>query len=291
MLLTGVRREVAKEQSRREWQHVGLVAGYLAGRHFVGTKDLHYGYWEDGVEPTFANLPKAQDAYSEFLLKNIAWSSKKILDVGSGAGTLAEKLVSRGHSVDCVSPCHFLNSQARELLGEKARLYDCRYEEFESPTLYDTIVFCESFQYVEMATALARAAWQLAAGSRLVICDFFRKDSAGRSAIRGGHRLKQFLELVSRYPFHVIRDIDITTRVAPTFTVIDEAFHQVVKPIWREARDAFSKTHPRWSKWTNWWFRNRIDKFESKYFGGTRTAQNFETFKSYRLIVLERTAY
>lgn len=290
MFLTGLRHIAAREKSRREWQHVGLVAGFLAGRHFIGTKDLHYGYWEDGVDPSFANLPRAQEAYSEFLLKHIPWTSKKILDVGSGAGTLAEKLTTRGHSVDCVSPCHFLNSQARALLGDKARLYDCRYEEFESPIIYDTVVFCESFQYVDMATALARAASQLAAGSRLVICDFFRKDSANRSPIRGGHSLKQFWSVLNHYPFQAIRDVDITGQVAPTFTVIDEAFHKVVKPIWSEAREAFFKTHPLWAKWSSWWLRNRINKFEYKYFGGTRTSQNFETFKSYRLIVLERTA-
>ena len=290
MFLTNLRQVAAKEKSRRDWQHVGLVAGFLAGRHFVGTKDLHYGYWQEGVEPNFANLPSAQEEYSQCLMKHIPWSAKRILDVGSGAGSLAQKLISRGHAVDCVSPCQFLNKQARELLGDTAQLYDCRYEEFESPGLYDAIVFCESFQYVDLSTALSRAAWQLAAGSRLVICDFFRKDVAGHSPIRGGHRLKEFWEVLGRHPFRVVRDLDITAQVAPTFTVIDQAFHEVVQPVWGEARDTLFKTHPLWAKCVSWWFRDRIQKFESKYFGRTRTAQNFEAFKTYRLIVLERTS-
>ena len=289
MFLTRLRQIAAKQASRREWQHVGLVAGFLAGRHFIGAKDLHYGYWQEGVEPNFANLPTAQEAYSEFLLKHIPWTAKRILDVGSGAGSLAQKLISRGHVVDCVSPCNFLNDQARKLLGDTARLFDCRYEDFESTGLYDTIVFCESFQYVGLSNALARAAWQLAAGSRLVICDFFRKDVAGHSPIRGGHRLKDFWELLDRYPFRTVRDLDITAQVAPTFTVVDQAFHEVVQPIWGQARETFLRTHPLWAKCASWCFRNRIRKFESKYFGWTRTAEQFEAFKSYRLIVLERT--
>lgn len=291
MLLTSAPRSGEKRQSKREWQHVGLVAGYLAGKHFIGTKDLHYGYWEDGVEPNMANMPTAQSAYSQFLLKHIPWTSRKVLDVGCGAGNLAHKLVERGHSVDCVSPCHFLNTQARELVGDKARFYECRYEDFESPVLYDTIVFSESFQYVDMAAALSRAAWQLAAGSRVVICDFFRKDGVGSSPIRGGYRLKEFWDVTRRYPFQVLKDIDITDQVAPTFTVIDRAFHEVVQPIWNEAREAFFKTHPFIAKWAAWWFRNRIDRFESKYFARARNAESFREFKTYRLIVLERTAF
>lgn len=291
MLLTSLRRDGAKQRTRREWQHVGLVAGYLAGRHFIGTKDLHYGYWEVGVEPSFANLPVAQEAYSDFLLKHIPWTSKKVLDVGSGSGRLAQKLADRGHAVDCVSPCSYLNAEARELLGNRARLYDCRYEDFESPVLYDTIVFSESFQYIDLSTALSRAAWQLAEGSRIVICDFFRKDTDGSSPIRGGHKLKEFWDVVRRHPFRAIKDLDITQQVAPTFSVIDSAFHEVVQPIWNEARQAFFSTHPFLAKWLTWWFRNRIKKLESKYFGRTRTAKSFELFKSYRLIVLERAAY
>ena len=290
MILLPKKHESRKRNTRREWQHVALVAGFLSGRHFVGTSDLHYGYWPEGVEQTISNLPRAQEEYSNFLMENIPWTAKRILDVGSGAGSLAHKLLTRGHGVDCISPCRFLNEQAKSLLGERVRLFDCRYEDFESPGLYDSIVFCESFQYVHMATALTRAAWQLGEGSRLVICDFFKKDVAERSPIGGGHRLKDFWAVLSRLPFRVVRDLDITSQVAPTFTVIDQAFSGVVRPVWREVRDTFAKSHPRWAKFVNWWFRHRIEKFESKYFGGTRTAQNFERFKSYRLIVLERTA-
>jgi len=283
------RRNSKKLQARREWQHVGLVAGYLAGRHFVGTKDLHYGYWDNGLAPTISNLARAQEDYCDFLLQHIPASGKRILDVGSGAGSVADKLIARGHEVDCVSPCTFLNGQARKLLGDRACLFDCRYEEFRASGLYDVVLFCESFQYIEMATALENAARQLRSGGKLVICDFFRKEIDGRSPISGGYRLRGFWDTISRFPFRIIRDLDITSKTAPTFTVINDAFNEVLRPVWSEAMSTFSRTHPVWATCAMWWFRSRISKFESKYFGRVRTAEMFEKFKTYRLMVFERS--
>ena len=55
-----IRSRSARHEKRVAWQHVGLVSGFLAGRHFVGTKDLHYGYWSDDVEQIIRNLPRAR---------------------------------------------------------------------------------------------------------------------------------------------------------------------------------------------------------------------------------------
>jgi SAM-dependent methyltransferase len=289
-MLLDLRRKSARRKARRDWQHVGLVAGFLSGRHFVGTKDLRYGYWREGVAPTIFSLPSAQDAYSEFLLQHIPPTATRILDVGSGSGSVAQKLFARGHEVDCVSPCASLNKQAQKLLGNEVRLFDCRYEEFQASGLYDVVLFCESFQYIEMETALKQAARQLQSGGTLVICDFFRKDAEGLSPISGGHRLPEFWDAVSHFPFSLIRDLDITTHTAPTFTVIDDAFNDVLHPVWNEVKSTFNKTHRFLAACATWWFGKRINKFESKYFGRVRTAEAFEKFKTYRLMVFERAS-
>ena len=140
----------ARRKAREPWQQVGLVGGYLAGRHFLGISDLHYGLWGDGIEPQIRNLPRTQEAYSEFILAHIPRDAGHILDVGSGAGSIASKLVARGHRVDCVSPSGFLNQQARARLGDRARIFECTYEEFQTTETYDAIIFCESFQYVNI---------------------------------------------------------------------------------------------------------------------------------------------
>jgi SAM-dependent methyltransferase len=288
-MLTILRRKSNKIRARREWQHVGLVAGYLSGRHFVGTKDLHYGYWNNGLALTISNLPRAQEDYSDFLLQHIPASATRILDVGSGTGSVARKLIARGHEVDCVSPCSFLNEEARRFLGDKARIFDCCYEVFHPTGLYDVVLFCESFQYIDLATALDRASHQLRSGGILVISDFFHREIDAKSPISGGHRLQKFWDTASRFPFRLIRDLDITSQTAPTFTLINDAFNEVLHPVWSEVMSTLSRTHPLWAACATWWFRSRINKFETKYFGRVRTAEMFEKFKTYRLMVFERT--
>src|SRR5436190_5007992 len=134
-----------RRENREAWQQVGLVSGFLAGSHFVGTKDLHYGYWSDGLEPTIRNLPRAQEDYCRFILDHIPTDAGRILDVGSGAGSVAALLVARGQQVDCVSPSSFLNSQARALLDDRVRIFECDYEDLPIKETYDCILFCESF--------------------------------------------------------------------------------------------------------------------------------------------------
>ena len=283
-----LRSKSSRRRERLAWQHVGLVAGFLAGRHFVGLNDLHYGYWLDGVEPCLKNLADAQEEYSKFLLSHIPVGVTRILDVGCGAGGLASKLIARGHKVDCVSPSSFLNEQAKNLLGDGAQLYECRYEDFQPAGQYDAIVFCESFQYVDTKRAGELVASQLQCGGSLVICDFFRLPSSEASPIGGGHPLNDFQERFSALPLRLIEDIDITSRAAPTFSVIDKVYSEVLEPIWHEVDVAFAATHPIWSRCVNTLFKKRITKVEQKYFAHRQSAECFKKFKTYRLMRFER---
>ena len=92
-------------------KEVGLAVGLLLGEELVGMRDLHYGYWTESLSPTLQNLPKAQAQYSEFLLSNIPGGTQSILDIGSGTGNLASRLLEKGYSVDCVSPNTFLTRE------------------------------------------------------------------------------------------------------------------------------------------------------------------------------------
>jgi SAM-dependent methyltransferase len=283
-----IRSQAVRRKKRDAWQQVGLVAGFLAGRHFVGASDLHYGYWSDGIEHTIRNLPRAQDEYCRFLLDHIPPGLTNVLDVGCGAGGVASKLVQRGHKVDCVSPSGFLNSQARELLGDRARIFECKYEDYNTTETYDAILFCESFQYMKVHETFDKIVAQLRPGGQLIICDFFRTADDDRSSISGGHRLPHFRETLSHHPFTQVEEIDITDRTAPTFTVIDSAFTQVLQPIWNEVDQAALATHPWLFKCGTWFFRRKLDKVKRKYFTHQRSAENFKKYKTYRLMRFER---
>jgi SAM-dependent methyltransferase len=279
-----IRSKTVRRKKRGAWQQVALVGGFLAGRHFVGAHDLHYGYWVDGLEHTIRNMPQAQEEYCRFLLSHIPTDAKRVLDVGCGAGGVAERLAARGHKVDCVSPSGFLNSQASARLGDAARIYECKYEDFETTETYDVILFCESYQYIKLEPGLNKVMAQLRSGGSLVICDFFRLPGDGESPISGGHRLETFQQTIARYPLKLVEEIDITPRTAPTFTVIDEAFTVVLQPIWEEVDRASLANHPWIFKAVNWMFRSKLDKVKKKYFTHERSAENFQKYKSYRLL-------
>jgi SAM-dependent methyltransferase len=283
-----IRSQALRRKKRDAWQQVGLVAGFLAGRHFVGATDLHYGYWSDGIEHTIRNMPRAQEEYCRFLLEHIPPELDRILDVGCGAGGVASKLVERGHQVDCVSPSAFLNSQARALLGDRARIFECKYEDYNTTETYDAILFCESFQYMKLDQVFDKIVSQLRSGAQLIICDFFRTADDDRSSISGGHRLTTFHQLLAPYPLIQIEDIEITDRTAPTFTVIDSAFNEVLRPIWNEVDEASLATHPWLYKCITWFFRHQLDKVKSKYFTHQRSAENFKKYKTYRLMRFEK---
>src|SRR6185503_13614777 len=119
--------------------------------------------------------------------------------------------------------------------------------------------------------------------------DFFRLPKSDRSPISGGHTLSEFKEIIARHPFRLIEEIDITTRTAPTFTVIDSAFTKVLQPIWEEIDRASVVTHPVLTKCVNWVFKNKFAKVKKKYFSHERSAENFCKFKTYRLMRFERS--
>jgi SAM-dependent methyltransferase len=280
------KRKSGRRKKRGAWQQVSLVAGLLAGKHFLGVRELHYGYW-NGLDPVLKNLPLAQEHYSQFLLQHIPADAKRVLDVGSGAGGLAFKLLARGHKVDCICPSQFLNDQARELFGDRARVFQCKYEDFSTADIYDAIIFCESFQYVSMEKGLQNAVAQLRPGGSLIICDFFRT-AHRKGPISGGHNFAEFQQLISPLPLKLVEDIDITAQTAPSFTVIDQIFGDVLQPIWQEVNLAFTTNRPWTAKLVRWWFRKKINKFEGKYFTHQRSAENFEKFKTYRFLRYER---
>jgi len=283
-----IRSQSLRRRNREAWQQAGLVAGFLAGRHFVGAKDLHYGYWADGVEQIISNLPRAQEDYCKFLLQHVPADAQRVLDVGSGAGSVAAHLVARGQSVDGVSPSSFLNSQARALLGDRVRIFESDYEDFATSSVYDCVLFCESFQYMKMEITLRKVSEQLRPGGQLIICDFFRVPAQERSPISGGHYIGEFQQIISRFPFRLTSEIDITSRTAPTFTVIDSAFTNVLQPIWDEVDAASSATHPVMAKCIKWLFRRKLARVRNKYFTHQRSAENFCKFKTYRLMSFER---
>ena len=78
---------------------IGLDIGLAFGRFFLNTEDLHYGYWPNNEKPSVKNFSWAQENHSNLIIENIPAGVKHILDVGSGSGNLAMKLLEKKYDI------------------------------------------------------------------------------------------------------------------------------------------------------------------------------------------------
>lgn len=272
-------------------KELGLLAGLIFGKYFFGTEDLHFGFWTDDLEVDKNNFAKAQENHSNFIISHIPESTKTILDVGCGAGILAAKLLDKGFSVDCVSPSSMLTERVQEILGDRSTIFKCPFEEMESDKRYDTLIFSESFQYIELSTALRQSLKFLNQGGHLLICDFFKTDARGKGPIGGGHRLSRFYEAISESPFEPVKDIDITEQTMPNLDLFNEMLHSVGLPIKKMIFYYFDNNRPLVSRFLKWKYKEKLEKIDRTYFSSEISAENYQKYNSYRLLLYRKESY
>ncbi|HEX7928096.1 MAG TPA: class I SAM-dependent methyltransferase, partial [bacterium] len=236
--------------------------GLILGARLLKTEDLHYGYWSDGLDVTLANLPKAQDAYCEYLIGKIPKGVKTILDVGCGTGHVAHLLVQRGYQVECVSPAPLLTKAARERLGTTVTIYETTMEGLAPSRTYDLLLFSESFQYIPPEYSLPKANRMLNTGGYVLLCDFFNREDAGPSALRGGHPVKAFEAYPKTQPYRVLVDDDITARAAPNLQLIDNMLQDYALPVWDAMSYYLRENHPWLSKMLRPFVGKKLRKLE-----------------------------
>jgi SAM-dependent methyltransferase len=269
-------------------RELGLEIGSICGRYFLELKHLHYGYWTKGLEVNIANLHLAQDEYVKFVISHIPDGVKTILDVGCGTGEVAEALLNISYQVDCVSPCPFLKKQASELLGDRTHIYECFYEDMQTTNRYDMVMFCESFQYIDLEQALSKSNEFLKSGGYLFICDIFGKDIKDKSVMGGGHKLSKFYGLIAKFSFRLIENIDITEETAPNIDLLGNVLENVIRPVVDVGARFFESRYPVALKILKWKYRKKIEKTRKKYLEGGRTAEDFKKYKSYQLFVYQK---
>ena len=276
--------------ARVDSKEVGLIAGLNLFNFFIGTRDLHYGLWQDDLEVSVQNMPEAQRRYSEFLIGHIPPGVQRILDVGCGAGGLASELLARGFEVEGVSPSPLLSEAARRQAGEDFRIHQGRFEDirFDEDDKFDLVMFSESFQYITLDTVLGDAMRRLVPGGHILICDFFKTDAPGRSVIGGGHPLAKFYAALEKSGLEVLQDIDITRETAPNLDLVDQMGRELIYPTFKLIGYAFDSNHPWLAKLLRWKYRRRLDKIHRKYLSGERNAESFARHKVYRLLLLRK---
>jgi len=275
-------------------RELGLELAAICGKHFLKLKHLHYGYWTGNLQLDITNLHIAQENYTDFLVSHIPDGVKTILDVGGGTGQTAKKLIDMGYRVDCISPSPFLNEQIRSLLGNKTRVFESTYEQFQTQYKYDMVLFSESFQYVHLDKALEKTLTLLNNGGYLLICDVFKMNVIKMNVIKngalgGGHKLAKFHQLMAQYPFELAEDIDITEQTAPNLDIFDDTVRNVVGPVLDSSLQYLANRYPLVVKFLRWKYRKKIERTYQKYFNGGRTSKDFKKFKTYRLFLYKKT--
>jgi len=279
-----------KNTKRGISREVGLEIGSICGKYFLKLGHLHYGYWTSDMEIDIANLHLAQDKYAEFVISHIPDGVKTILDVGCGTGQIAKKLLDMGYEVDCVCPSPFLKKHAGELLGSSSHIFECFYENLQTTNRYDMVLFCESFQYIDMEQALSNTNRFLNKGGYLLICDVFKKDIKSEKIMGGGHKLTNFYDLIGESSFRLIENLDITEETAPNIDLLNDVLENVVLPVTNAGIRLFESRYPIALKFLRWRYRKKINKLHKKYLDGGRTGEYFKKYKSYQLFLYKKGA-
>ena len=271
--------------------------GLVLAQQFLGLEDLHYGLWDDDLEPKLGNLKTAQRRYTEFLLGALAPPPARVLDVGCGTGHMLVRLLDLGYRADGVIPSSWLAGAVRERLAKRpgcdARLFECRFEDFpaaQTAGCYDVVLFSESFQYIPMDASLPIVHEILKPGGVMVICDFFKTErhgdgGPGDRSIGGGHRLTAFHDRMRGASFRLLRDEDITRRVSPSVDVVNEFLLNTMKPVSETLGCYLGDNWPRLSWIARRLLARKLENANYKYFSGHRNRQTFERYKTYHLMV------
>jgi SAM-dependent methyltransferase len=280
---------MAKRNKKVDSKEVGLEIGLLIFKYFLDTEYLHYGFFNDGLAYEVRNIHQAQINYAEFLKGNIPRGVKTILDVGCGSGRFALELINSGYEVDCVSPGTILTEHVRKLVGDRSTIFNSRFEDVATDKKYDLILFSESYQYINMDASSTNAIKFLNPGGHIMICDFFKTDPENKSLLGGGHKFDEFIQTLKKYPLEIIKEQNITKETSPTVDLANKLTMEVAFPAYRLIFMLVEDRFPLVAKFIKWKYKKKLQKLETKNFGGQRNGENFMKYKRYMFYLLRRT--
>lgn len=262
-----------------------LDAEALLSQIINGHGFLHYGYWEDehADEFTLARVGRAQQDYFDRLQRSLPPETASILDVGSGTGSNAAALLGLGYTVSCVCPSARLNAIARKKLPAGSVVHECEFEALDIQESFDTLLFAESFHYINTEKALRHMERYARRG--VLIFDYFPRAQAPAPSWRIRHH--EFIDLAQRIlgqDFRIVEDVDLTMKIIPTFVVLDHLKNHFIHPFVRDALAGFDRKRPVAGFLIKRLLRKIIERTQRE----SRRADTFKESYEYRLIQIQR---
>lgn len=270
-------------------KEAGLEIGLHFFKFFMKSEYLHYGYFTPELEVDVASFAKAQVNYTEMLLSLIPEGVKTILDVGCGSGKTAQKLLDSGYQVDCVSPGDLLTNYVRNLIGDRIELFNCTFQDLDTPKKYDLVLFSESFQYIPIQDSIKGFLHYTNPNGYILIADFFKTNAPGKSPIGGGHKFVNWESEIKNAKVKELKSMDITKETAPTFDIINKLSMEVIMPVWKVVFLLIEDRFPSFVKFLKWKYKKKLHKLQDKHLTGERNGANFAKFKKYMVYLYQKT--
>lgn len=276
-----------KKNHKVDSKEVGLELLLRLFNFFLKTEYLHYGYFIDGLEADAVNFRKAHENYAELLFSHIPDGTESIIDVGCGSGKTTQQLIARGYKVDCLSPGHILTNYAKNMLGDTAGFFQCKFEDIITDKKYDLVMFSESFQYIPMEKSIPGAIKLLNPGGHIIVCDFFNTDPEGRSKLGGGHDYQQWLKFKESFAIKTLVEKDITAETSLTLDVVNQLNTEVLRPLWTSAWALAEDRFPTIVKLARKFYKKKLAKMENKHLTGMRNGELFRKYKKYMFYLFQ----
>ena len=167
-------------------------------------RHLHYGLFDRADEA----IGTAQERASTRILSQLPPPPARVLDVGSGVGTMLARLVRMGYDALGITPDANQIALIRKRYGNDLPLQCVRFEDLDVDTPFDVALFHESTQYIDSEALFAKA--EKIARTLLVLDEFAMRP------VEGLHRYDDFIAAAQRHHFSKAIDDDVSQQAAPT---------------------------------------------------------------------------
>ncbi|NQS90581.1 class I SAM-dependent methyltransferase [Patescibacteria group bacterium] len=196
------------------------------------TNHLHFGYWNEEDALTLENCQRAQERYTDYLIKFIPDGVKNVLDVGCGVGGNALKLQAHNYNVTGICPDPYQGELFKKNTKDQIPFFLTTLKDFETKQQFDLILMSESVQYVPCESSLRKISQLLRKDGYLLALDYFKKDNAKDLPKPSFLPLfSYYLEAAQKLGFKIIKRVDITKNILPTLDYGNEVFYNYIKPV------------------------------------------------------------
>ena len=212
---------------------------------------LHYGFWDEPDQVNTDNLTlndmvAAQQRYIEHLASFIPEDVKTILDVGAGIGGNSSFLLTKGFSVEALSPDDYQEKVFVEKYNGQVPFYRTKFEDFKPKKQYDLILESESACYIQIEPGWQVAQKAIRQEGYLLASDYFldHNDGSGDWHIKSSHDEKIYLETAKEYGFELIREYDQTDNTMPTLDGAKAFMDRFIFPTVEFSSNYLDKNYP-----------------------------------------------